>query len=73
MPKDLSETEAQKSRKRHKEDKNNPAGPSSRGKSSIEDVTDTLRVIEDGLMGELPAWLNTNVISFIQQLEEASP
>ena len=52
--------------------KNNPTGPSSRRKLSIGDAPDTLRVTEGGLMNEFPDWLNTNIISSIHQLKEAS-
>ena len=47
-----------------------PTGPSSRRKLSIEDVPDTLRVIECGMINELPAWLNAKIVSAIQQLKE---
>ena len=72
MPKDLAGAESQKSRRRQHEDKNNPTVSSSRRKLSTDDVPDTLRVIEGRPMNDLPAWLNTNIISAIQQLEEAS-
>ena len=72
MPKDLSCAESQKARKRQREDKNNTMGSSSRGKLSIEAVPDTLRVIEGELLNVLPAWLNSNIISGIHQLKEAS-
>ena len=72
MPKDLLYTESQKSRKRQQEGENNPTASSSRRKLTIEDAPGTLRVLEGELMNELPDWLNTNVISSLQQLKEAS-
>ena len=58
--------------KRQRDDKNNPTGSSSRRKLPIEGSPATLKVFECGLMSELQTWLNTNTISTIQQLEEAS-
>ena len=72
MPKDLPGAESHKARKIHQEDKNNSMGSSSRRKLSIEDAPVTLRVIEGGIRNELPAWLNANIVSAIQQLKEAS-
>ena len=72
MPKDFPDTESQKERKRQREDKNNSMVSSSRRKLSIGDIADTLWVIEGGAINELPAWLNTNRVSVIQQLREAS-
>ena len=72
MPKDSPRAESQKARERQHEDKNNPTGPSSRRKVSDEGVPDTLRVIEGGMIDELPAWLNANIVSAVQKLKEAS-
>ena len=72
IPKDTSDTESQKSRKRQHEGGKNPTGSSSRRKLPIGDVPETLRDVEVGLLGELQTWLNTSVVRTIQQLKEES-
>ena len=70
MPKDTSAAESQ-ARKRQHEGKSNSTASSPRRKLSIEDVPETLRGVEGGLLNELQTWLNTSVVRTIQQLEEA--
>ena len=72
MTKDTSYTESQKLGKRQREDKHNPTGPSSRRKLSIEDVPETLRDVEGGILNELQTWRNTSAVRTIQQAGEAS-
>lgn len=71
MQKEEPDAESQKQRERLYVGQNNPTG-SRRRKLPSGVAPDTLRVLRGGALNEFPGRLNSNIISAIQQLREAS-